>query len=391
MSGSASALLGSVDQTLNAQAREVSRSRSRRDRSRRPGFRGWHDCSRSSSTPAGVVLRSSPANLAPLLSRATDAARVVAGQQLRRLDLARPTPAATGGISPCRFAGAARSSSRLARATRRIARPPFARAAHRFATRAPDRVLGGYGSRRGSIAPGRGDATPGRGGVPDVETGRLPVPPARDELSRLATTLNDMLGRLEAAFEHERRFVADASHELRTPLTMLLDGARPRVATASFAGRTRRGCSLSGGGGRTTFKARGGSAVDRSIRPGRLPVRSRAVRGDELVRNRRRSDSRRGRARRGHGVGVDRGRAPPSRPTRHVSSRHSATLSRTRWRTATARSICARDRDVRGVSCDRPWRRLSLGISFSARLTGSAAPTRRGAEAAAGWAFRSSR
>ena len=50
---------------------------------------------------------------------------------------------------------------------------------------------------------------------------RLPVPEARDELSRLASTLNDMLARLEAAFEHERRFVDVASHELRTPLTML--------------------------------------------------------------------------------------------------------------------------------------------------------------------------
>ena len=57
-----------------------------------------------------------------------------------------------------------------------------------------------------------GASTPGR---------RLPVPVARDELSRLASTLNDMLARLESAFEHERRFVADASHELRTPLTML--------------------------------------------------------------------------------------------------------------------------------------------------------------------------
>jgi len=49
----------------------------------------------------------------------------------------------------------------------------------------------------------------------------LPVPRARDELSSLALTLNDMLGRLEAAVEHERRFVADASHELRTPLALL--------------------------------------------------------------------------------------------------------------------------------------------------------------------------
>jgi two-component system, OmpR family, sensor kinase len=50
---------------------------------------------------------------------------------------------------------------------------------------------------------------------------RLPVPEARDEVSRLAETLNEMLDRLETAFEHERRFVADASHELRTPLALL--------------------------------------------------------------------------------------------------------------------------------------------------------------------------
>jgi two-component system OmpR family sensor kinase len=37
----------------------------------------------------------------------------------------------------------------------------------------------------------------------------------------LAETLNDMLTRLEAALEHERRFVDDASHELRTPLALL--------------------------------------------------------------------------------------------------------------------------------------------------------------------------
>jgi two-component system, OmpR family, sensor kinase len=50
---------------------------------------------------------------------------------------------------------------------------------------------------------------------------RLPVPHADDEISRLAETINDMLGRLESAFQHERRFVADASHELRTPLALL--------------------------------------------------------------------------------------------------------------------------------------------------------------------------
>ena len=58
----------------------------------------------------------------------------------------------------------------------------------------------------------------------EISTGgsgeRLPVPPVDDELGRLGTTLNEMLGRLEGAIERERRFVDDASHELRTPLAL---------------------------------------------------------------------------------------------------------------------------------------------------------------------------
>jgi two-component system, OmpR family, sensor kinase len=50
---------------------------------------------------------------------------------------------------------------------------------------------------------------------------RLPQPQTGDEVGRLATTLNAMLGSLERARESERRFLADASHELRTPLTAL--------------------------------------------------------------------------------------------------------------------------------------------------------------------------
>jgi two-component system, OmpR family, sensor kinase len=50
---------------------------------------------------------------------------------------------------------------------------------------------------------------------------RLPLPPARDEVSRLGETLNAMLDRLETALDRERRFVSDASHELRTPLAAL--------------------------------------------------------------------------------------------------------------------------------------------------------------------------
>jgi heavy metal sensor kinase len=50
---------------------------------------------------------------------------------------------------------------------------------------------------------------------------RLPVANTGDELERLSITLNHMIHRLEEAFQHSRRFMADASHELRTPLTVL--------------------------------------------------------------------------------------------------------------------------------------------------------------------------
>jgi two-component system OmpR family sensor kinase len=55
----------------------------------------------------------------------------------------------------------------------------------------------------------------------DTPGGRLPLPRADDEISRLGRTLNEMLRRLEAGLIRERRFVADASHELRTPLALL--------------------------------------------------------------------------------------------------------------------------------------------------------------------------
>jgi heavy metal sensor kinase len=50
---------------------------------------------------------------------------------------------------------------------------------------------------------------------------RLPAAHPRDELGRLAQTINAMIGRLERSFAEVRRFTADASHELRTPLTVL--------------------------------------------------------------------------------------------------------------------------------------------------------------------------
>lgn len=52
-------------------------------------------------------------------------------------------------------------------------------------------------------------------------TQRINYQGAADELERLATMFNEMLDSLQATFEREKRFTADASHELRTPLTAL--------------------------------------------------------------------------------------------------------------------------------------------------------------------------
>jgi heavy metal sensor kinase len=50
---------------------------------------------------------------------------------------------------------------------------------------------------------------------------RLPVTATSDEIEHLSVVLNQMIGRLEEAFQHSQRFSADASHELRTPLTIM--------------------------------------------------------------------------------------------------------------------------------------------------------------------------
>jgi HAMP domain-containing protein len=65
-----------------------------------------------------------------------------------------------------------------------------------------------------------------------------------DEIGRLARTFDQMLDRLQAAFERERRFTADASHELRTPLTAIkgqMDVALSRRIRDSHAPVTTTG------------------------------------------------------------------------------------------------------------------------------------------------------
>ena len=112
---------------------------------------------------------------------------------------------------------------------------------------------------------------------------RLPEGRAKDEISRLAETLNEMLARLERAIERERSFVADASHELRTPLALLraeleLALRKPRTqaeleeAVRSATAETERLVRLAED-----------LLVLAQADDGRLPLRRGPVRTDELL------------------------------------------------------------------------------------------------------------
>jgi signal transduction histidine kinase len=97
-----------------------------------------------------------------------------------------------------------------------------------------------------------------------------------DELKELGDTIDDLLGRLEAAFEAQRRFVANASHELRTPLAMMrtsLDvatgkpGAVPAQVTA-LGDKVREGLDQADRlleSFLTLARAQNGAAVDRTV------------------------------------------------------------------------------------------------------------------------------
>ncbi|WP_203828243.1 sensor histidine kinase [Actinoplanes palleronii] len=54
---------------------------------------------------------------------------------------------------------------------------------------------------------------------------RVPEPASRDEIHRLAQTMNRMLGRLQESRDRQQQFVGDASHELRSPLSSIRQAA----------------------------------------------------------------------------------------------------------------------------------------------------------------------
>jgi heavy metal sensor kinase len=81
--------------------------------------------------------------------------------------------------------------------------------------------LGGYLLARKSLAPVVRMSAKAHAISATNLSERIEVVNARDELGQLATTLNDLLARLDQAFAAQRRFMADASHELRSPVAIL--------------------------------------------------------------------------------------------------------------------------------------------------------------------------
>ena len=59
---------------------------------------------------------------------------------------------------------------------------------------------------------------------------RVPEPTGRDEIARLAATMNRMLERLESSQARQRRFVSDASHEMRSPVASIRQHAEVALA-----------------------------------------------------------------------------------------------------------------------------------------------------------------
>jgi heavy metal sensor kinase len=99
-------------------------------------------------------------------------------------------------------------------------------------------AAGGYWLSRRALAPvDRITATARLIGAQSLSQ-RLEVAGTDDELARLSHTLNDMIARLDAAFQKITRFTADASHELRTPLAVMRTTAE--VALRAPSGSEQR-------------------------------------------------------------------------------------------------------------------------------------------------------
>jgi len=83
-------------------------------------------------------------------------------------------------------------------------------------------ILGGSLLSRQALAPiARVTETARRIAATEDLGERVTAPAVQDEVGRLASTLNEMLDRLQRLFQGQQRFIADVSHELRTPLAAI--------------------------------------------------------------------------------------------------------------------------------------------------------------------------
>jgi two-component system, OmpR family, sensor kinase len=207
-------LLGTVDQTLVGQARESIGTGGKVDTDT-----GTGRTLAQLFGPSGQLQHSHP-KMPPLVSREV-LAEALAG---RPVWLDKTPPGRRGQWRVLAYPASSRSSVAVLARSLQPRNESLDHLRHELLIFLPLALLaaslGGYALAAGALRPvedlrRRAEAvTPG-------EPSALPVPPAGDEVSRLAVTLNEMLARLQAAFEHERRFLADASHELRTPLALL--------------------------------------------------------------------------------------------------------------------------------------------------------------------------
>jgi heavy metal sensor kinase len=105
-------------------------------------------------------------------------------------------------------------------------------------------ALGGYWMSRRALVPVDEITRSARNIGAQNLAMRLAVPPTGDELERLATTLNEMLSRLDGAFQRIIQFTADASHELRTPVSVMRTSAELALRKPRAEAEYREALSL---------------------------------------------------------------------------------------------------------------------------------------------------